>query len=457
MRSSSIVPVVVAVATGSAIGWLDVHASAVQGTLLLLMFAAFAIALSSRAPAWLIAIAVAVGLPLGAAVSSAVGRGGDPQFAMLIATIPLAVAAYAGRGASALIQSAAETLAPDTATTLGKALVVGTVLGVAPVFGFLSAADTLNAWWVTLIWQIVTFVAWTVATPILLRARGASSPALSRHVQTILAIALAHAVVLPLLTRALFIPLPAIGVGAVVLWGISVYLPLDALTYCLVIWLAHASDTGRQAREAFARESAVRGELASSRLAALRAQLRPHFLFNALNAASVLTRRGDSERSSNVLTQLAELLRYVLRAEQELVPLHEELAFAEAYLAIERERFPDRLKTSFDVDADIRDARIPHLLLQPLVENAIQHGIGAKLAAGLVAIRVHRDGDVLDISVEDDGPGPGVPPDSSSHAGIGLGNTAARLLVTYGDSASLMLTERPNGGCIARVRLPYRP
>jgi LytS/YehU family sensor histidine kinase len=267
----------------------------------------------------------------------------------------------------------------------------------------------------------------------------------STHAAIIAGIALLHAVALPLLTRVLFVPLGPSGMPSATAWALSAYLPLDALTYSLTIMLAHASD-------AKALERVVRGELATTRLASLRAQLRPHFLFNALNAATVLTKRGDAESAVRVLSQLAELLRYVLADDRASVRLSDELTFAESYLAIERERFPDRLRVTTEISADSRDALVPHLLLQPLVENAVQHGVSARVGQGAVVIRSWRIDDELHVTVENDGP-PYVAGNATS--GIGLANTRARLTTIYGERGTLTLAARPEGGAVAHVTLPY--
>ena len=137
-----------------------------------------------------------------------------------------------------------------------------------------------------------------------------------------------------------------------------------------------------------------------------------------------------------------------------MVPLRDEIAFVQQYLAIERERFPERLVTTIDIADDVNDAVVPTLLLQPLVENAIVHGVGGRIGAGRVAIHAWREGSVLRITVRDDGPGPSMPNESS--AGIGLANTNARLTVLYGGAATLTLDRAPDGGAVATVTVPFR-
>jgi two-component system LytT family sensor kinase len=475
-----------ALLAGLGIGWLDVHATEVQGPLLLLMLAAFIIALLSRSPAWRVALAVSLGLPLAHLIANAMGSGGTPQWGMLIAVVPALLAAYGGKGVATLLGSTTSALSQEAdppsvtaawlerpaspAQLLGTALLGCCVVGAVPVYAIAVARGQPNAWWVATWWQVVSFLAWALAAPLVLRlwrrlrrddADGVTPLEIMTHLSVVSAIAVVHAIVLPLLTLVLFVPLGPGGVVRAATWALAAYLPLDLLTYCLIIGLGHASDANRRAHAASKREATIRGELSTARLASLTAQLRPHFLFNALNAATVLARRGDAESAVRVLTRLADLLRYVLRGAEEvssarndLVRLDDELTFAESYLAIERERFPDRLATAFEVTSDARVALVPHLLIQPLVENAVKHGIGGRIGPGLVTIRAWRVNVLLHVTVEDDGPGP-VAVESQPH-GIGLSNTRARLATIYGDDAQLTLEPRRGGGALARVILPYR-
>ena len=305
---------------------------------------------------------------------------------MLVALVPALIASYSGKGVASLIGATSATLSPEAtessrpwhrraaspAWLLGTALFGCAVVGAVPVYATNVARGQPFAWWLAIIWQIISFLAWVLAVPLVLRvwrrlrrdeAHGVVPSEIAAHVAIVAGIALLHAIVLPLVTRALFIPLGPGGIAGAATWALAAYLPLDALTYCVTVLLGHASDARALARSAAARESAVRGELATTRLATLRAQLRPHFLFNALNAATVLARRGDSESAARVLHRLAALLRYVLHNDAddaagdagEMVRLGAELDFADSYLAIERERFPDRLHVTTEVTPDARE------------------------------------------------------------------------------------------------------
>ena len=223
------------------------------------------------------------------------------------------------------------------------------------------------------------------------------------------------------------------------------------LTYFVLVAAVHAWDYYRLYNERRLRAAQLEAGLAEARLEALRSQLQPHFLFNALNAIAELV-HVDPAAAERTLVRLSELLRLALEAEgRQRVPLRDELRFTDAYLAIEQERFRDRLRIERAVDDDALDALVPQLVLQPLVENALVHGIGPRAGAGLVRITARRDGDVLRVEVEDDGRG--VPAQPVER--VGLGNTRGRLAQLYGERARLVLEPRAGGGTVARLEMPF--
>ncbi|HEV7559063.1 MAG TPA: histidine kinase, partial [Kofleriaceae bacterium] len=204
------------------------------------------------------------------------------------------------------------------------------------------------------------------------------------------------------------------------------------------------------------RAARVEAELARARLEALEAQLQPHFLFNTLSTISVLMRH-DVDAAESTLLSLSELLRSALNnAGRHEVTLREELELTHCYLSIEQTRFQDRLVVDVDVDDDALDARVPTLLLQPLVENAIRHGLGAGSGAGRVSLHAARDGERLKLSVFDDGPGITHDREDATRRPIGLVNTRARLAALYGREHVLMLANTPGRGCRVDVELPFR-
>lgn len=199
--------------------------------------------------------------------------------------------------------------------------------------------------------------------------------------------------------------------------------------------------------------SQLQGQLARAQLQALRMQLNPHFLFNALNSISMLVRGGRNGEAVRMLAGLGDLLRGVLEEERPSeVPLREELDFLARYLAIEQIR-ADRLQVRMEVAPELMDARVPNLILQPLVENAIRHGISRSSAAGLVEIGAWRENGSLLLSVRDDGPGP----PADLREGVGLANVRARLARMYGMEEALEMEPAEGGGTRVTIRLPHRP
>ncbi len=247
---------------------------------------------------------------------------------------------------------------------------------------------------------------------------------------------------------------------------------LDVLAYAAVVGLAHAVHFYGRYRERERRTLFLESNLAKARLGALQAQLQPHFLFNSLNAIATLLRR-DPKAAEATLMSLSELLRLTLKqSDKQEVRLGEELEFVERYLAIQQTRFGDRLRWEQSIDPAAVDCLVPTLLLQPLVENAIRHGIEPIETAGRVRITAARSGSRLVLGVEDDGvglsdaavgngqsqPGRAAALGSQSHGsgnGIGLANLRARLGALYSDDQKLELRPRAEGGTSAIVELPW--
>ncbi|HEX3126240.1 MAG TPA: histidine kinase [Thermoanaerobaculia bacterium] len=211
----------------------------------------------------------------------------------------------------------------------------------------------------------------------------------------------------------------------------------------------------QQALQLELQASELQTRLVQAQLSALKGQLQPHFLFNTLNAIMVLVRQGKGPQAEEMLARLSDLLRSVLEdVEAQEVPLRRELESLQLYLSIEQVRFQDRLRVEIDVDPAVLDAAVPHLGLQPIVENAIRHGIGRRSAAGRLRIRAAKVGESLRIEVMDDGPG--LAPGGVGTRGIGLANTRARLRQLYGDAAELTVENGPQGGAVATLVLPWR-
>jgi two-component system, LytTR family, sensor kinase len=203
-----------------------------------------------------------------------------------------------------------------------------------------------------------------------------------------------------------------------------------------------------------AQAAQLQAQLADARLAALRTQLNPHFLFNTLHAVSALVER-DPKGVRRMIARLSELLRTTLDgAEEQEVPLEEELAFIQRYLEIMQIRFQGRLVVNSRIASDVQDALVPNLLLQPLVENAIKHGVSKIADAGRIEIQAERHGDSLVLRVRDNGP-PLEEHTLRADEGIGLRNTRARLSQLYGPDQKLVLRTVKEGGVLAEVTIPF--
>jgi two-component system LytT family sensor kinase len=214
-----------------------------------------------------------------------------------------------------------------------------------------------------------------------------------------------------------------------------------------IVGIHHAIQAARKAQQ-------HEQELIKAQLEMLKGQLQPHFLFNTLNSISWLMRE-DVEAADNMMTSLGELLRATLSVSaSEEVSLRQELKMLDLYLAIERARFQDRLRVVVNVAPEALECNLPCLLLQPVVENAVRHGIARLDRPGSVEVRVACVGAELAISILDDGPG--ISMESTWREGIGLANTRARLEKHYGAMQSLRYTNRNEGGLIAEIRLPMR-
>ncbi|MDE3065921.1 MAG: histidine kinase [Verrucomicrobiota bacterium] len=248
-------------------------------------------------------------------------------------------------------------------------------------------------------------------------------------------------------------PRPPPGLPQAGIWSTL----LDVLAYGALAGLAHSVHFYRRFRERERRALLLESHLANARLAALRMQLQPHFLFNSLNGVTALLRR-DPHLAEATLLSLSELLRLALnQSEKTEIPLREEMEFVQRYLAILQTRFGDKLRVEQAIEPASLDCLVPTLLLQPLIENAIRHGIEPAEKAGLVRLTTRRRDGKLILTVEDDGAGLIGPDAASGRTGIGLANLRARLETLYGAGQALELLPRPEGGVMVRVEIPWRP
>ena len=229
--------------------------------------------------------------------------------------------------------------------------------------------------------------------------------------------------------------------------------PFNLLIYGVIVSVCHAVDYYRKYHERTVQALELEKHLTEARLQSLLRQLKPHFLFNALNGISSLMYT-DVEAADRMLIKLAELLRMTMsQSGAPLSPLRTEVQFLECYLGIEQIRFRDRLDVHLDIDPATLDAQVPNLILQPLVENAIRHGIEPQVRRGLITIRSSREDNNLVLSVSDNGAG--MPPGGFTREGIGTANSRARLLERYGNQQRFEMFNQPEGGLCVRLIFPF--
>ncbi len=464
----------VSIIGGLLVAWIDASASDVQGPVTVLLLVTFALTLPGRAPIPLVAVCSSIGLPL---VHLVVRHDASPMFALLL--IPAFIGAAGGRFAGRLLDTAASTLvelprdegnpwyrrALSTRALLAVALTTIAIAGWPMVAMALHGAGHPLSSWLATVWQIMTLLGWIGATPIILAERpfwhaaraaagGPRAIDLLSHLAIVWVLASVHAVLVEAVTAALFIPIVP-GWRVLDQTAFVTYLPLDMLAYLAILTLGFASDAERRRRAASDREALLRTESLASRLGALRARLNPHFLFNALNGVQTLTRAGKTEDATHMLDGVSSLLRYVLDERPGQVPLHDELQFAEQYLQVQQVRFGAKLRFTIDADATVRTTPVPQLLLQPIVENAVEHGVARTLDGGVVRITAKRLDDELELVIENDGPAVG---ETEESAGIGLANTRERLDRLY-DGRARFAFRAPEGAVVrvSRYRFPSAP
>lgn len=246
----------------------------------------------------------------------------------------------------------------------------------------------------------------------------------------------------------------AMPLDRMVLLYVTKRIAFSLLVFTAIMVVAHAIDLYRRYRERERRTMQLETQLTRAQLEALKNQLHPHFLFNTLNTISALLHR-DVEAADRVVSRLGDLLRLSLQGGEQEVTLNQELRFLQHYLDIQLTRFQDRLTFVQDVAPDTLDAMVPSLILQPLVENAVRHGIEPRSSPGEITIRSHRDNGRLTLEVRDNGPGI-QDAKTTGCAGIGLTNTRARLEQLYGAQHRFLFENLPEGGVRVRMELPFR-
>jgi two-component system, LytTR family, sensor kinase len=348
--------------------------------------------------------------------------------------------------------------------------------GVWVFFGFLYASQLYvglraegmdHSFWRLLAWQVLGWGFWGAATPLVLWLgrrfpfeRRAWGRALAVHLLACLLLAATHAVYHEFFRQ----QLEPFGdhEGPRQFWAVFAgrlmsQFHLELITYAAILGVGYAFSYYTRFRERETRASQLEAQLAQAQLQALKMQLHPHFLFNTLNGVAGLVRDSKNKEAVNMLAGLSDLLRHTLEsAGKQEVSLREELDFLELYLGIQQMRFPDRLRVEMRVAPETLDALIPNLILQPLVENAVRHGVAPRAASGTVGILSEREDGLLWLTVYDDGPGLKDSRQVTRGGGIGLSNTRARLEQLYGAGHRFGVRNRDGGGVEAVLAIPFR-
>lgn len=226
------------------------------------------------------------------------------------------------------------------------------------------------------------------------------------------------------------------------------------MTYTTIVGVSYAIAYYREAQTRALRAAQLEARLMETRLRTLEAELHPHFLFNTLHAISTLI-HSKPDAADRMISRLSDLLRLTFdRSGAPRIPLQEEVEFLQKYLEIEQTRFQDRLTVEFDIDPDALDAEVPRMILQPLVENAIKHGVSPKPGPGLIRVSAHRRDERLSIEVADNGVG--LTERARLHGGVGLSNTRDRLECLYGTAHRLDFSDGPQGLAV-QLEIPFRP
>jgi two-component system, LytTR family, sensor kinase len=342
---------------------------------------------------------------------------------------------------------------------------------------FLSAISVVQLVWLSrtpgqrvdvggaIAWQVIYLVAWipfTIGVWHLTREWlperfGGWLRVVLAHVPVATGVVLAHTALVAVLATTLAMDGMSMSIAQRFVMQLRGQLTAELLIYTAIAGSGLAMTLYERYRDRQVAAANLQAELAAARLQALRGHLQPHFLFNSLHSIAALARAGDTDGVVRLIAALSDLLRHVLDAGDRHASLHEELQIVERYLEIQHARFADRLTVTIDLAPDVADARVPLLVVQPLVENAIRHGLAPQVRAESLLIRAARVDGFTRIDVEDTGLGLPSGWTLTGARGTGLQNLASRLAAEFGDAAALDVAPREGGGVRARVTLPYVP
>lgn len=353
------------------------------------------------------------------------------------------------------------------ATIIAVWAVLGLLYG-GPIYFEMRSEGMDHAAWRVFSWGILMWLAWAPLTPVIVWfARryslldGAWKKNLLVHLPAFLAMSVLHSAAATVITLSID-PFDGLGDSPKTFWprflsGVPGSFRSDLLIYGGVIGICYAFDYYRKYREREILATRLEAQLAQAQLDALRMQLHPHFLFNTLNSIAGLVRDQKNQAAVSMLVGLSDLLRHTLEhSSRQEVELREELNFIKLYLNIQQTRFSDRLRTEFDIDPATATALVPNLILQPLTENALRHGIANSAETGVVGISSKVQNGHLRLMVYDNGAGLRDGWQLKSSAGIGLANTAARLQQLYDDNHQFDIRNRDSGGVEVMIVMPLR-
>jgi two-component system, LytTR family, sensor kinase len=342
------------------------------------------------------------------------------------------------------------------------------VIYAGQVYMAVRAEGMHHSAWRIFSWGILTWLAWAPLTPAMLwlaRHHSLAGEAWKRslpfHIPAFLLLSAIHSAAAVAITLNVK-PFDNMGSGPTAFWPrflsrMQGYFFSDLLVYGAVVGVCYAIDYYHKYREREFQASQLETQLAQAQLDSLRMQLHPHFLFNTLNGIVSLVRDSKNEAAVNMLVGLSDLLRHALEhSDQQEVELKVELNFIKLYLGIQQMRFSDRLQIEIDIDPKTMKALVPNLILQPLVENALRHGIGRSAASGVIGVSARIEDGLLRMTVFDNGGGLPHNWQLKSSVGIGLANTAARLQQLYGENHRLDISNREEGGVEVVIVTPLR-
>lgn len=354
---------------------------------------------------------------------------------------------------------------PDWSALRRKAAWFAMVIAIWLVVSFIMSVQmyvssrvtgTPQPWHQAFVTTLPWYLSWAFLTPLVVwlavrfdfnsRAAGRFAAV---HLPAGIAVAICHALIYVAMAGVINRHNPHFpALGDLIAIKLSGSLHVNLMIYFLIIGLVIAGRAYARLRDREVASARLEAQLAEAETAVLRAQLQPHFLFNTLNAISALVPE-DPTRANRLIARLGDLLRLSIDDRGQICTLAEELDFTEAYLAIEQERLGDRLSIVRRIDPETLTAQVPALLLQPLAENAVRHGLAARVRGGTLTLSAERTADGIRLTIVDDGRGA-----TEFTDGVGLGNTKRRLHQLYGDRQSLTIITAPDAGFQVVIEVP---